>query len=99
MTGLITVKNLGPSARNIWSFKTDGLLAVVYQDRFHCTSNRGMMKYLAKSYCALAFWCNCMCILTDEVKPITAATFLQLSMFIIWQEFNMFKVLLNAQMY
>ena len=28
--------NVGPSARNIWSFKTDGLTAVVSQDRFHC---------------------------------------------------------------
>ncbi len=35
MTGSVTL--VEPYARNIWSFKTGGLMAVVFQDRFHCT--------------------------------------------------------------
>ncbi len=30
-------RNMGPSVMSLWSFKTGGLMAVVSQDRFHCT--------------------------------------------------------------
>ncbi len=56
---------MGPSARNVWSFKTDGvskqfLVAVVSQERLHCTLFWGDQRGKGKLF-------NCLVKKVDEM--------------------------------